>query len=244
MELGFLQYAPQERSLIENVDFIVSSTKNLSSSLIVLPELFLGSYTKFTAIREKTLLSLLKPLLNHSLNRDLAFVGTLPIQVGELVFNRSIYIYKGKIVGKYDKRNLFGSEQDVFTPGSTPYELFNFSHLKFAVQICFDNVDPTVVHDATRRHGIDLLVAPASVSVTFIRDILKARSLENQIMSIFCNRVGNDNGVYYSGNSSIFFPDSRELSARFSTDSRFIPVSKKELGEIVSKRQSFFVARR
>jgi omega-amidase len=240
MHIGLLQYAPHERGLGENIRFIVKSTAALSRSLLVLPEFFLGSYTNFTLIEEEDLLLELKPLVAHSLNRNLAFVGSAPVQVGNRAFNRSIYINNGEVITSYDKRNLFGLEKQTLNAGETPYQVLNFSDLKFSVQICLDNADPTASHDAVRRHGINLLAAPASVSVSFIRDILKERSLENQIVSIFCNRVGVDDGIYYSGRSSIFFPNGREMVAGSDTDLVLTSISERDLAHQTFQRQSLF----
>lgn len=240
MNIGFLQYAPHERGLDENINFIIKSTVALSRSLLVLPEFFLGSYTNFTLIEEEDLLLKLRPLIAHSLNRNLAFVGSVPIQVGNRAFNRSIYVNNGEVITSYDKRNLFGLEKQTLNPGERPYQVLNYSNLKFSVQICLDNADPLASHDAVRRYGINLLAAPASVSVSFIRDILKARSLENQIVTIFCNRVGNDDGIYYSGRSSIFFPDGREVVARADTDLVLTSISERDLAHQIFQRQSLF----
>jgi predicted amidohydrolase len=240
MNVGFLQYAPHERGLGENIRFIVNYTASLSRSLLVLPEFFLGSYTNFTLIDEEKLRLELKPLLAHSLNRNLAFIGSVPIQAGDGGFNRSIYVNNGEVITSYDKRNLFGLEKQTLNPGAKPYPVLNFSNVKFSVQICLDNADPIASHDAVRRHGINLLAAPASVSVSFIRDILKARSLENQIVTIFCNRVGIDDGIYYSGRSSIFFPDGREMTARSDTDLVLTSISAQDLAHQTFQRQSLF----
>jgi predicted amidohydrolase len=242
MQIGFLQYAPHERGLGENIRFIIKSTAALSRSLLVLPEFFLGSYTNFTLIEEEDLLRELRPLVEHSLNRNLAFVGSAPIQVGNRAFNRSIYINNGEVITSYDKRNLFGLEKQTLNAGERPYQVLNFSNLKFSVQICLDNADPIASHDAVRRHGINLLAAPASVSVSFIRDILKARSLENQIVTIFCNRVGDDDGIYYSGRSSIFFPNGREMAAGSDTDLVLTSISERDLAHQTFQRQSLFAA--
>lgn len=242
MQIGFLQYAPHRRGLGENIEFIINSTVTLSRSLLVLPEFFLGSYTNFTLIEEEDLLRELRPLVAHSLNRKLAFVGSAPVRVGDRAFNRSIYINNGEVITSYDKRNLFGLEKQTLNPGERPYQVLNFSALKFSVQICLDNADPVASHDAVRRHGINLLAAPASVSVSFIRDILKARSLENQIVTIFCNRVGDDDGIYYSGRSSIFFPDGREIAARSDTDLVLASISERDLAHQIFQRDSLFAA--
>jgi predicted amidohydrolase len=240
MQLGFLQYAPQDLSAEGNIEFIIKTTSNTKSALIVLPELFLGSYTNISVIEQSTLPQFLAPLIKHSSNLNLAFVGSLPLQIGGQVFNRTIFINKGQIIAHYDKRHLFGAEQQVFVPGDSPYQVFEYSYLKFSVQICFDNINPVAASDAARSHGIDLLIAPASVSVNFIRAILKARSLENQIITIFCNRIGVDDGVYFSGGSSIFFPDGRQIVTGTSTALKVASLSEQKLLHFFSTRQSFF----
>jgi predicted amidohydrolase len=89
--------------------------------------------------------------------------------------------------------------------------VINIDGVECSVRICMDIVDPLPLRTHASR-GIQLILGPAAVSVDFLRTLHKARALENQTLSVFCNRRGVDpaDGTVYLGNSAIFFPDGRE----------------------------------
>lgn len=241
MKIGILQFSPQNKTVQDNVDFIISKTIDTNSSLIVLPEFSFSSYINFDPFTKSSLLVSIEPLIKHSKKNNLSFIGSIPLIEKDQIYNRSIYVTEGQIVSNYDKRNLFGSEKEVFSSGQKIFQMFSFSGLKFSIQICFDNVDPIATRLITLEKKIDLLLAPASVSVGFIRDILKVRCLENQIITVFCNRVGTDNGVYFSGKSAIFLPDGRELSVNSEDEVLLLhSIEESVLKENEVRREAFF----
>ena len=211
MKIGFIQYDPSIRTATENVIFLEESTRSLTNTLLVLPELFLGSYKNFNNFTEQEFVKIIEPLLNVSSDRNLGFVGTAPICVKNSVYNRAFFIRNGKIAGSYDKRKLFGDEIGTLTPGQNPYPIFEFENVRFLIQVCFDNIDPLPCRKAVLR-GIDALLAPATVSVKLLRKVIQTRSLENQIVTVFCNRTGEESdGTKYCGDSAVFLPDGRTL---------------------------------
>lgn len=216
--LGFLQFAPQHRSEIQNAQYIfdVLSRAKVASAIIVLPEFFLSSYEHsplfFRRIRE--LEKLLAPLCRLARRKRLTLVGSLPIQSDRGVFNSAVRVSGAGLQHLYDKVKLFETELARFAPGDDAYNIGEVDGLKYSVQICLDIVDPVPVQ-AAARNGARFILAPASVSIDFLRTIHKSRSLETQSVSIFCNRSGAeaDNGTRYLGRSAFFFPDGSEWSA-------------------------------
>lgn len=205
-----LQFAPQVRSYSENITFIEQAVGKYSDALIVLPELFLSSYTSYQCINNTDVPTVLLPLMQLSRQRDLAFVGSLPIQTKTAAFNRGMYIYGNKIQTK-DKKRLFGAEQQTMKPGNRN-PIFLYKDIAFCLQICLDIVDPLPSY-AVAKKGVSLIINPATVSVDFLRTINKARALENQVTTVFCNRTGTEqNGIQYLGGSSVFFADGSQRS--------------------------------
>jgi len=212
--VGFLQFAPQLRSASENLGFIVSRLGSLRHAIVVLPELFLGSY-RDPSPSEEDLERVLAPLIDLSHRRSLSIVGSLPVRAGDRTFNRAVAIDDGRLCAPvYDKVRLFEDEAVRFARGSSADNVVELQGVRCCVQICLDVVDPIPAHRAAHA-GAQVLLGPSTVSVDFLRTIHKARSLENQVVSVFCNRHGREpvDGTAYLGRSAIFLPDGSEESA-------------------------------
>lgn len=204
-QIVVVQFAPQGRTYNENITFIKQAVGRYSDALVVLPELFLSSYTSYKFINNADLPQVLSPLMQIGRQRALAFVGSLPIKTPKATFNRGLYIHNNKIQTK-DKKMLFGAEQQIMKSGKKN-PLFFYKDIAFCLQICIDIVDPLPSYVAAKR-GALLIINPATVSVDFLRTINKARALENQVTTVFCNRSGSEqNGIRYLGGSSVFFAD-------------------------------------
>ncbi|MCA9487298.1 carbon-nitrogen hydrolase family protein [Candidatus Woesearchaeota archaeon] len=209
MEIGFLQFDPQKRSCAQNVDFIVKKTKHLKDSVIVLPELFLSSYYNFLLIPQEQLPSVLGNLLELSKKNNVTYIGSLPVLTKFGAYNQALSIDRGKIRNHYSKELLFKHEKNIFLSGTLREQeisSFNGRELKGIIQICLDNISPLMCHYAA-QNGCDILFSPMTVSIDYMRTILQARSLENQFITIFCNRCGEEKNIKYLGQSAIFFPD-------------------------------------
>ncbi|MDO8209869.1 carbon-nitrogen hydrolase family protein [Conexibacter sp. CPCC 206217] len=208
--LGLLQFAPQTRKPAQNLKFIVQSLAGVSDALIVLPELFLGSYSNHPLFfrTEQELERFLGPLCDLSRRNRLSLVGSLPIRNERETHNSAVLIDGGCFSTVYDKVKLFQWENDKFHVGVDAHNLIELQGLKCSVQICMDIIDPEPVHSAA-RDGAQFILGPSTVSVDFLPAIHKARALENQAVSVFCNRSGSEptDHTQYLGQSGIFFPD-------------------------------------
>ncbi|MDT9686412.1 nitrilase-related carbon-nitrogen hydrolase [Streptomyces sp. TRM76323] len=215
VQVGFLQFAPQVRSEKENVEFIRSAVRGVTEALVVLPEFFLGSYRAHSRVfsGQGELARQLGPLLAASAEQGISFVGSLPVRSAGNSFNRAVVIESGRVFPVHDKTRLFGAELDVFSRGRASHRIVDIAGLPSTVQICLDIVDPEPARSAAAA-GAGLILSPSTVSVEFLRIIHQARALENQVVSVFCNRHGaEEDGTIYLGRSAVFFPDGTEVSA-------------------------------
>src|SRR5918999_3025829 len=83
------------------------------------------------------------------------------------------------------------------------------------LMICFDMEFPEVARALARR-GADLLVTISANSPPFELDhdvFARARALENGLPHVYVNRVGDENGLPFSGGSLALDPDGRVLAA-------------------------------
>ena len=76
------------------------------------------------------------------------------------LFNTAVVVYRGKLLGKYRKIHLHGTENDGFTAGSEA-PVFEVSGLRFGITICYDNQFPELAADLASR-GVHLLVSPSN----------------------------------------------------------------------------------
>jgi predicted amidohydrolase len=210
--IALLQFAPQSRTPKQNVAFIASQARELKNALVVLPEFFLGSYADyplfFPDFREIT--KVLQPLLALTSRRRITFVGSLPVRVGAENYNRALMLRDGEVQTIYDKVKLFGTETDQFANGESTSSIVEIDGLKCSVQICMDIADPVALRSETLR-GAQVVLSPSAVSVDYLRHIHRGRAIENQTVSVFCNRSGAEPGLTrYMGNSAIFMPDGSE----------------------------------
>jgi predicted amidohydrolase len=213
--VGLFQFAPHERDAEGNVQFLVDSLQSIVDATIVLPESFLGSYSLEHAPPRprKELSEILVPLRELTARNDLALVGTLPVEKGLRRTNNVVAMERGTLrFSLQDKGRLFGQEEHELQAGDQRRRQ-SIGGMVVSVQVCMDIVDPLPSRAAVTL-GARAILGPSAVSVDYLRTIHKARSLENQVIGIFCNRTGEDlDGIVYLGRSAIFFPDGAELNA-------------------------------
>lgn len=210
MRLGFFQYAPQERSVAANITFIIEETQAVDDALIVLPELFLGSAVP---IPIEQLEALIAPLSQHAEQQRLVFAGSVALQTADGSYNQGIVLQAGQMSCITRKWRLMEQERAAFIPGSASFMLGTLQQHAFTLQIGLDSMDPCAARDATHE-GMEILLAPAATSDDLLRTILQARSLENQVIALFCNRSGGDpEGLSYAGKSAIFLPNGYTVTA-------------------------------
>jgi len=138
----------------------------------------------------------------------------MPIRDGNDIFNSAVWIARdGSLAGRYDKRCLWGVEQDHFAMGNTATVL-DTDFARVGIQICYDLNFPEV-SAALCEAGIDVLINIAAWSVRLQRDwetLLPARALECGTYVVGCNRVGREEDVTFAGSSSVFAPDGTKVA--------------------------------
>jgi len=212
VNVAVLQFSPQERSTRGNLETIVEWLSALENTLVVLPELFLGSCHSIQPLRSQELISTLDGLLSLSRRNSLAIVGSLPVLEEDRLYNRAIAILNGDLRTVYDKKRPFKEERETFCVGISQPAYFTFSGIKVSCQICLDVIDPLTTN-MLMRQGVELLCVPAGLSVDLLPRVIQARSLENQIVALLSNRCGMDgDSVEYRGESTVYLPDGQSCS--------------------------------
>ncbi|WP_017627117.1 carbon-nitrogen hydrolase family protein [Nocardiopsis chromatogenes] len=230
VRIGFFQFAPGERSAQENIAAVRSALDGARDAVIVLPEFFLGAYRgpgeRFPA---GGLADVLRPLTEAAADRRLRLVGSLPVQCSRGRVNRAVVIGPDGPRAVHDKVRLFGAERAALTPGAAGHRVVGVAGLPCTVQICMDIADPGPAR-AAAAEGAAAVLSPSAVSVDLLRILHRARAVENQVVSVFCNRHGTDpDGTVYLGRSAVFLPDGTDVSAPADADALVLRALRPEL---------------
>jgi predicted amidohydrolase len=111
-----------------------------------------------------------------------------------------------QIAGIYRKTHLYGMEKSYFSQGDIilPIKLQK-SNLTIGLQICFELRFPEIARKLALAQA-DVLITVAAFAepkLTQWKSLVNARSIENQMPHIACNRVGTAPFASYFGNSII-----------------------------------------
>lgn len=142
-------------------------------------------------------------------------MGSLPELHGQELHNTLFLIDGSGVVGRYQKHQLFApmAEPDHFQPAPLLQPLSG-TYPALAGLVCFDLRFPELARQQM-NWGAKLLVVVAQwplARVQHWRTLLMARAIENQCYVLACNRVGQQQGIDFAGNSMIIGPDGTILA--------------------------------
>lgn len=188
------------------------------TGLVVLPEMFSTGFVtepEGTAEQSGESLHWMKEL---SKIKGFAIAGSIAEKSEEKYFNRFHFVMPDSTDTTYDKHHLFtySGEHLKFT-GGQKRTVVQWQGMRFLLQICYDLRFP--VFSRNTMHGgipeYDAIIYAASwpeKRSAAWKALLKARAIENQCFVIGVNRVGNDPGNVYSGDSVILAPDGSTIA--------------------------------
>ncbi|NPA79828.1 MAG: carbon-nitrogen family hydrolase [Thermotogae bacterium] len=198
-----------KEEVLSKVEALVS---DIRADIYVLPELFTTGYKdphrKAEPLEGETV-SFLRDL---AAKRGVAFVFSFA-RLGDdgKVRNTALVIDRdGSIASYYDKAHLFLplGEGEMFVPGERIEPFAAFGGVKAGLQICYDLRFPEAFRKLSLE-GAVLVFVPAQWPLERIdvwRALLVARASENGIFVVGLNRVGEERGVIYGGNSAVVSP--------------------------------------
>jgi 5-aminopentanamidase len=125
---------------------------------------------------------------------------------GADLFNACALVGPGGFVAGYRKIHLPFLGVDRFTtPGDRPFAVHDLGGLRVGMNICYDGSFPESSRVLTLL-GADLIVLPTNWptgAVTTVCHLVQARALENHIFYAAVNRVGEERGFRFIGQSRI-----------------------------------------
>lgn len=125
---------------------------------------------------------------------------------GDKRFNAAAIVGPKGLVAGYRKVHLPCVGVDRFLdPGDRPFAVHDLGGLKLGVSICFDSSFPESIRVLSLL-GADVVALPTNWAEVAHRNatlVSRVRALENHIYYVAVNRVGEETGYHYIGQSSI-----------------------------------------
>jgi len=136
---------------------------------------------------------------------DVAIMTGMPYQSDDGLRNSYLYYHRGEH-NLYHKINLFPgmNEPAVYQPGREP-GLWDTQFGKLGVSICYDIRFPEI-YATLKSRGATMIFVPAAFPLARIDDwrrLMIERAIENKVMMIGINAVGDDGTNIFGGNSMV-----------------------------------------
>ncbi|MCK5237576.1 MAG: acyltransferase [Deltaproteobacteria bacterium] len=228
MKVGYIQSSPEFGEVTKNTDKVVrvlASKRMHGAKLVVLPELFSTGY-QFKSKKEALSLSeeadkgyATRTLKEVAKDLDMHIVAGYVERSGKgkaaKVYNSASLIGPKGILGTYRKAHLFWNETNIFSPGNTPYKVFDIGGAKVGMMICFDWLFPEVTRTLALK-GAEIIAHPSNLVLPHCPDAMITRCLENRVFAITANRVGSEKrasgkSLNFIGKSQVVSPKGRVL---------------------------------
>ena len=135
------------------------------------------------------------------------------------LFDRSYFFEKtGRLVGTSDMHHIFTAENfyegDYYHPAEEPFKVFPTPFGNVGVVICFDRHVPETIR-ACALAGAELILIPTANLTTEPLDVFKAEIIaeayQNNVFIAMTNRVGDENGLVFAGDSLVVDPNGKVL---------------------------------
>jgi omega-amidase len=213
VKIGLIQYNPEweEKELNKEKISVLMDEEKPDTDLLIFPEMTLTGFTMhsekfseeiggesfiyFSSLAEKFNCNVIAGIIEHSSGK---------------YFNTLLHIGKnGKLENHYHKIHpfTFANEDKHYSAGDKPI-VTEINGWKTGLSICYDLRFPELYRFYAKQR-VDLIIDIANWPDTRIEhwlSLLKARAIENQCYVAGVNRVGDAQGLHYSGFTSMFNP--------------------------------------
>jgi predicted amidohydrolase len=181
------------------------------ANLIVFPELALTGYGFPTRTAVENVAQTIPGPATEAVaavcrERNVFAVFGLIEKDGDKRFNAAAIVGPNGLLAGYRKIHLPCVGVDRFLdPGDRPFAVHDLGGLKLGVSICFDSSFPESIR-VLALLGADVVALPTNWAEVAHRNatlVSRVRALENHIYYVAVNRVGDETGYHYIGQSSI-----------------------------------------
>lgn len=221
ISITIVQFEPIRKDIHANIKTLQNLLKNITTDVIVLPELANSGYLYPT--REE-----LRPFAEkkdgsgrflHSLMELANAANALIItgyaeSAGKNLFNAAAAISPDGVIQNYRKTHLYADEKELFSPGDTGFQTFEWHDTKIGMMICFDWFFPESARTLALQ-GAQIIAHPANLVMPYCQNAMVTRALENHVFTVTANRTGKEslgeNQLQFTGASQITDPKGRVL---------------------------------
>lgn len=209
IRVGLVQLNSELLDVEGNIDRAFRLIGKNRANLIVLPELFNTGYN-FRNRREVASVAeaipegaTTKVLLEFSKRNGNMLVAGIAESKGPNLYNSALIVKNGKYLGTYRKVHLYYNEKKFFKPGHE-FKVFG----RVGVMVCFDWYFPESARTLMLK-GAQVIAHPSNLVLPNCPEAMKTRALENRVYIVTADRVGEERGLRYIGQSEIVDPQGR-----------------------------------
>ena len=221
IRVAFFQTTPIFGNIKTNVENVIAKIYSIDAHLLVLPELFNTGY-QFKSEKEVSRLAEDIPkgytsrrLIEAAKMKKIFLVAGIAEKYRGKFYNSSILVGPKGFIGIYRKAHLFWNEKRFFSPGNTPFEVYNIGPAKIGMMICFDWLFPEAARILAIK-GADIICHPSNLVLPHCPQAMITRCLENRVFAITANRIGIEDRIKkqrlrFIGQSEIVAPNGKIL---------------------------------
>lgn len=220
MKVGFFQFSPIFGNPERNLDLLSENIRETDSlDILILPELALTGYTFEDSEEAYSLSEEVGGKLTGELVR-IAGENSVTMAVGFLeregkhLYNSSILVDGGGIIGVYRKVHLFREEKAIFKSGNMGFPVFSVGNIKVGLLVCFDWIFPEAMRTLALK-GADVILHSANLVLSYYQEAAITRAIENRVFIVLANRTGVEDRFgsknEFTGESEIVDPEGKVI---------------------------------
>lgn len=131
------------------------------------------------------------------------------------VHNVAVLLGPEGVIGTYRKIHLPGLGVDQFaTFGPDPFQVYDLGEIKVGIAICYDSAFPEAIRTLALQ-GADLIALPTNFPTgaeNMTKYVMNTRAMENKVYFASVNRVGDERGFHFIGETTVADPDGNTIA--------------------------------
>lgn len=211
MKAAVVQTKPEFGQKARNIERAITLMETVSADIYLLPELFSTGYLFSSRDELASLAEPVKGEVFDALSRFseskgcMVFAGWAESQE-EKLYNSSMLLKDGELLGVYRKLHLFKDEKSIFDPAENHPMVIKTPEADLGLMVCFDWVFPEMARTLTLK-GAQVLCLCANLVLPYCQQAMITRSIENGVFTLLANRVGTEE----NGPTSLTFTGCSEI---------------------------------
>lgn len=228
MRLALAQYSlgPEVEQNLAKAQHFMRSARRDAAEFIIFPELCLSPFFPQRARQKVSRYTMqlddhwIQALRTECSRSTIAASPNVYLQEGDRAFDASLMIASDGTVQGISKMVHIAQlpgfyEQDYYSPSDSGFRTYRAAFGAIGIVVCFDRHFPESIRTCALR-GASLIVIPTANASDEPREMfeweLRTAAFQNGVYVAMCNRVGQENGVVYCGESIVVDPEGEVLT--------------------------------